>query len=105
MKTLNALKAALALVALLLPGAALSAETVAETAAARAAKAKGRAMVQAYCTRCHSLDRVANRTGLKDRVYWQRTVDRMRTNGAPVSRIEAREVVDYLTGLEPGERP
>lgn len=65
----------------------------------------GQSLVRSRCTKCHSLDRIAFMVGVKDKRAWQKTVFRMAGNGARVNRAEQDAVVEYLSGLERGQRP
>lgn len=59
-----------------------------------AAQPDGAALLQARCTRCHTLDRVQRtpRTASE----WDTIVARMRSNGAQLSDAEAATLVQHL---------
>lgn len=55
----------------------------------------GKALFEAKCGLCHSLDRPKAKK--KDRAGWERTVMRMKTaNGCPINDEEAKAIIDYL---------
>ncbi|GAB4403533.1 MAG: hypothetical protein Kow00123_14730 [Anaerolineales bacterium] len=62
--------------------------------AATAAQPDGAALLQARCTRCHTLDRVQQtpRTASE----WETIVARMRSKGAQLSDAEADALVQHL---------
>jgi cytochrome c5 len=51
-------------------------------------------LLQARCTRCHSLDRV--RAAHKTRAEWEETASRMRGKGAKLTDAEAQSLIEYL---------
>lgn len=55
---------------------------------------KGRALVEAKCDMCHSLDRIVS--AQKDAKGWAATVARMRRKGAVLTDQEAQQIIDYL---------
>lgn len=55
---------------------------------------EGKALMEARCTQCHTLDRVI--AAKKDAAAWQNNVDRMIGKGAELSPEEAKVLVDYL---------
>ncbi len=61
-------------------------------------------VVVKVCTRCHSTDRICPKLG-NDALFWTKTVDRMKANGALIS-AEEREVVEHwLAAAIPGDKP
>lgn len=54
----------------------------------------GNALMEARCTKCHSLDRV--KAAKKDAAGWKTTVDRMVGRGAELSPEEAEVLVKFL---------
>lgn len=58
---------------------------------------EGRAVVEAKCATCHSLDYIPLNSPFLDRAGWEASVRKMvRIMGAPLSDEELRVVVDYL---------
>jgi mono/diheme cytochrome c family protein len=57
----------------------------------------GRALVEARCVSCHSLDYIQMNSPFLDRKGWEASVAKMiRVMGAEVPEADAREIVDYL---------
>lgn len=56
--------------------------------------AKAKAVLERACSVCHGLERPLSKTF--DRPGWEKTVDRMRANGAAVSDEERGMVVTFL---------
>ncbi|MBI1394954.1 MAG: cytochrome c [Betaproteobacteria bacterium] len=57
----------------------------------------GRALVEANCVMCHSLDYVPMNSPILDRQGWERTVNKMiRVMGAPIPSGDVPAIVDYL---------
>jgi mono/diheme cytochrome c family protein len=57
----------------------------------------GRALVEANCVACHSLDYIQMNSPFLDRKGWEASVAKMiRVMGAPVAEADARQIVDYL---------
>jgi len=54
----------------------------------------GEELLEARCTRCHSLDRV--KTASKTQAEWEATVERMRGKGAELTDEEADILSEYL---------
>jgi thiosulfate/3-mercaptopyruvate sulfurtransferase len=54
----------------------------------------GEKLVKERCTVCHSLDRVHK--AHKDKVGWEKVVDKMIRNGAKLTDAERQAVIDYL---------
>ena len=46
------------------------------------------------CSICHTIERSSSRK--KSRLGWERTVIRMKQNGAPITEKEAYIIIDYL---------
>jgi cytochrome c5 len=73
-------------------GAKVGAQTAAPNPAEQLTQAK--AVFERACGACHSLDKPLSKTF--DKAGWEKTVERMRTNGAKVTAEEAAQVVAYL---------
>lgn len=59
---------------------------------------EGRALVEARCVMCHSLDYIEMNSPIFDRKGWEASVNKMiKVMGAPVSPEEAQTIVDYLS--------
>jgi mono/diheme cytochrome c family protein len=57
----------------------------------------GRALVEANCVACHSLDYIQMNSPFLDRKGWEASVNKMvKVMGAPVKEDDARAIVDYL---------
>jgi mono/diheme cytochrome c family protein len=57
----------------------------------------GRALVEAQCVACHSLDYIPMNSPIFDRAGWQGSVTKMiRVMGAPIDDRDAAAIVDYL---------
>ena len=54
----------------------------------------GKAVMEARCGDCHSLDRITSKT--KDRGAWETTVNRMMGKGAKLNDEEKAALLDYL---------
>jgi len=75
-------------------GAAFAAEDSIELAGG-----PGRALVEANCVSCHSLDYIQMNSPFLDRKGWEASVNKMiKVMGAPVTEADARAIVDYLQG-------
>lgn len=60
-------------------------------------EAPGRALVQAHCATCHSLDYIPMNSPFLDREGWQKSVDKMiNVMGAPVRSEDVAPIVAYL---------
>lgn len=60
--------------------------------------APGRALVEANCVACHSLDYIQMNSPFLDRKGWEASVNKMiKVMGAPVKEEDARAIVDYLS--------
>jgi mono/diheme cytochrome c family protein len=85
-------RAALAVVALALGGAAQADES-----SVRLTPADGVERVQASCAICHSLDYIVMNSPFQDRAGWDKTVTKMvKVMGAPVTPEDSAVIVDYL---------
>jgi mono/diheme cytochrome c family protein len=74
-------------------GAAFAAEDSIELKAG-----PGRALVEANCVSCHSLDYIQMNSPFLDRKAWESSVNKMvKVMGAPVKEDDARAIVDYLS--------
>lgn len=60
-----------------------------------AAKLEGKAVLEAKCKRCHSLDKVYGHDRV-DRDHWAETVDKMVAKGAVLSDAEREALLDFL---------
>lgn len=59
--------------------------------------APGRALVEANCVACHSLDYIQMNSPFLDRKGWEASVNKMiKVMGAPVKEEDAKAIVDYL---------
>jgi len=59
--------------------------------------APGRALVEAHCVACHSLDYIQMNSPFLDRKGWEASVNKMiKVMGAPVKEDDAKAIVDYL---------
>jgi mono/diheme cytochrome c family protein len=59
--------------------------------------APGRALVEAHCVACHSLDYIAMNRPILDRKGWEASVAKMvKVMGAPIAPADATAIVDYL---------
>jgi len=58
----------------------------------------GKALVEARCAGCHSLDRVYS--AKYDQAGWEINIARMVTKGAVMSDEEAQVVIEYLLSLQ-----
>jgi len=59
----------------------------------------GRALVEANCVMCHSLDYIPMNSPFLDRKGWEASVNKMiKVMGAPIAEADAQKIVDYLTG-------
>ncbi|MCJ7811235.1 MAG: hypothetical protein MUP62_03460 [Dehalococcoidia bacterium] len=61
---------------------------------APAAELGGEELLQARCSRCHTLERV--QVAAKVQAEWEATVERMRGKGAELTDAEAQILVEYL---------
>ncbi len=58
----------------------------------------GRALVEANCVMCHSLDYIQMNSVFLDRAGWRKSVEKMiNVMGAPVAPADVEPIVDYLT--------
>ncbi len=58
----------------------------------------GRALAEANCVACHSLDYIQMNSPFLDRKGWEASVNKMvKVMGAPVKEDDARAIVDYLS--------
>lgn len=64
---------------------------------AAAQTSEGEALVKNVCSRCHSAQRICANLG-RDQIFWERTVTRMRQNGAPLSPPDISSTATYLAG-------
>ena len=55
---------------------------------------KGKALVQAQCTKCHGLEEVE--AANLDKASWKETIEFMRTKGADLKDDEVNVIVNYL---------
>jgi len=80
------------LFALVVAGATAGAQSAAPDPLEHLTQAK--AVLERACITCHSVDRPLSKT--YDKAGWEKTVERMGTNGAKLSAEEAAQVVAYL---------
>jgi mono/diheme cytochrome c family protein len=60
--------------------------------------APGRALVQANCVACHSLDYIQMNSPILDRKGWEGSVNKMiKVMGAPVKEEDVGAIVEYLS--------
>lgn len=60
-------------------------------------QAPGRALVEANCASCHSLDYVLINSPFLDRNGWEASVTKMiKAFGAPINADDAKVIIDYL---------
>ncbi|EPR35036.1 hypothetical protein dsat_2399 [Alkalidesulfovibrio alkalitolerans DSM 16529] len=71
---------------------------------AAAHTSEGEALVKNVCGRCHSAQRVCANLG-RDQIYWERTVTRMRQNGAALSAPDISSAATYLAGQKKDTAP
>ncbi|TLM84744.1 MAG: hypothetical protein FDZ75_07405 [Actinobacteria bacterium] len=89
-----ALVFAATLLAAVLPIVGCTGGGSAPSATGSASALDGKALVEAKCTQCHGLDRVAGQTG--DRALWEQTVGQMEARGLAVTQEEKTAILDYL---------
>jgi cytochrome c5 len=59
---------------------------------------EGKAMVEANCLACHSLDYIQMNSPFLDRKGWEASVNKMiKVMGAPIRAEDVPSIVDYLT--------
>ena len=59
----------------------------------------GRALVEANCVACHSLDYIQMNSPFLDRKGWEGSVNKMiKVMGAPIAEADAQKIADYLAG-------
>jgi mono/diheme cytochrome c family protein len=59
---------------------------------------EGRALVEANCVMCHSLDYVPMNSVFLDRKGWEASVNKMiKVMGAPIRQEDIAPIIDYLT--------
>jgi cytochrome c5 len=84
------------IIALLLLAAA---PALAQESQIRLRDGPGRALVEANCVMCHSLDYIPMNSPFLDRKGWEASVNKMiKVMGAPIAEADAQKIVDYLTG-------
>jgi cytochrome c5 len=60
-------------------------------------EAPGKALVEANCSMCHSLDYIPMNSPILDRKGWEATVNKMiKGMGAPVAAADVQGILDYL---------
>jgi mono/diheme cytochrome c family protein len=58
----------------------------------------GKALVEANCSMCHSLDYIQMNSPFLDRKGWEASVNKMiKAMGAPVAETDVQKIVDYLS--------
>ncbi len=73
--------------------------TLAPTNTVIAAPLDGAALVQKYCTECHSLNRVKRERG--DVAEWTKIVEKMIVEGLEVTEAEKQAIITYLAQTYP----
>jgi cytochrome c5 len=69
----------------------------ADESSVRLKDAPGRALVEANCTMCHSLDYIQMNSPVLDRKGWEASVNKMiQVMGAPIREEDAKAILDYL---------
>ncbi len=82
---------------LLIPMVLIAGVTRAGEDAIELKDAPGRALVEANCVACHSLDYIQMNSPFLDRKGWEASVNKMiKVMGAPVQEDDAKVIVDYL---------
>jgi hypothetical protein len=82
--------------------AGLSIGTTAPTSLAQTSDEEAKALFEAKCNICHTVDRPQRKR--KTREGWEKTVMRMKhRNGCPIDDAEAKIIIDYLTRHYPPE--
>ncbi|MDO8964382.1 MAG: hypothetical protein Q7W30_07840 [Coriobacteriia bacterium] len=64
------------------------------------ATSDGLKLVEARCTRCHTIDRVKGKVGAK-RFQWQAIISRMQEKGADLTPQEQVTILDFLSSGTP----
>jgi len=64
----------------------------------------GREVVDNVCNTCHTHERLCANLG-QGKAWWRQTTKRMRGNGAPITKAQAKASAAFLTMLEPGSGP
>lgn len=83
--------------ALIVAGLVASGACVAGEDAIALKDGPGRALVEANCVSCHSLDYIQMNSPFLDRKGWEASVNKMiKVMGAPVRAEDASAIVDYL---------
>ena len=85
---------------LVLLGLLAAAPVLADESAVQLKDADGRALVEANCVMCHSLDYIPMNSVFLDRKGWEASVNKMiKVMGAPIPERDVPAVVDYLTDV------
>ena len=87
---------ALLAVALLAGGCASQAASPAAGTGSASGSVDAAAIIQARCTKCHSIDRI--KAANHDQAGWTATIARMQGKGAQLSSAEGAAVVQFLAG-------
>lgn len=83
---------------LVLLGLLAAAPVLADESAVKLKDGDGRALVEANCVMCHSLDYIPMNSVFLDRKGWEASVNKMiKVMGAPIPERDVPAVVDYLT--------
>jgi hypothetical protein len=83
---------------LLLLGMLAAAPVPADESAIKLKDGDGRALVEANCVMCHSLDYIPMNSVFLDRKGWDASVNKMiKVMGAPIPEQDVPALVDYLT--------
>jgi len=77
----------------------VAAPALAQESQLRLRDGPGRALVEANCVMCHSLDYIPMNSPFLDRKGWEASVNKMiKVMGAPIAEADAQKIVDYLAG-------
>ena len=63
----------------------------------------GRDLTIGRCIICHSLEYIPANAPAENRAGWQKTIQKMRGFGAPITDAEAAEILDYLDAAYSGK--
>ena len=83
---------------LLFLGLLAAAPVLADESAIKLKDGDGRALVEANCVMCHSLDYIPMNSVFLDRKGWDASVNKMiKVMGAPIPEQDVPALIDYLT--------
>jgi len=63
----------------------------------------GRDLTTGLCMICHSLEYIPANAPAENRAGWQKSIQKMRGFGAPITDAEAKEILDYLDASYSGK--